>query len=115
MQHNIFTWQLLGDKFIEADISNSSEFVDRTLTNWLKSVEIDQRKRFIDTLFEIVNATGAKTIQDIQSNKLETAKIILKAYKNIDDESKEVLTKTLNVLFSAVKSNVKVPKINLKK
>lgn len=115
MQHNIFTWQLLGDKFIEDDISNSSEFVDKTLTNWLKSVDTEQRKKFIDTLFEIINATGAKTIQDIQSNKLETAKIVLKTYKNIDNESKEILAKTLNVLFSAVKSNVKVPKIGLRK
>lgn len=115
MQHNIFTWQLLGDKFIKDDITNSSEFVDKTLRNWLKSVDVYQRKRFIDTLFEIVNATGAKTIQDIQSNKFETAKIILKTYKNIDDESKEVLIKTLNVLFSAFKSNVKVPKISIRK
>ena len=115
LQHNTFTWELLGDKFINAEITNSSEFIDTTLTNWLKSVDVKQREKFIDILFEIVNATGANTVQDIEHNKLETAKIILKTYKNIDDESKEILTKTLNVLFSVAKSNVKVPKINIKK
>ena len=115
MQHNIYTWQLLGDKFIKDELTNSSEFVDKTITDWLKAVDVNQRKKFIDTLFEILNATGAKTIADIETNKFETAKIILKTYKNIDEESKEILNKTLNVLFSVAKSNVKVPKINIHK
>ena len=115
MQHNTFTWELLGDKFIQDEITNSSEFIDSTLTNWLKSVDVEQRKKFIDILFEIINATGAKTINDIENNKLETAKIILKTYKNIDIESKEILNQTLNALLSVVKNNVKVPKLNIRK
>lgn len=113
MQHNIYTWQLLGDKFIKDEITSSSEFVDKTITDWLKAVNVEQRKKFIDTLFEILNATGAKTINEIENNKFETAKVILKTYKNIDEESKEILSKTLNILFSIAKSNVKVPKLNI--
>lgn len=115
LQHNIYTWQLLGDKFIKDEVTNSSEFVDKTITDWLKEVDVNQREKFIDTLFEIINATGAKTIGDIETNKFETAKIVLKTYKNIDEDSKEILNKTLNVLFDIAKSNVKVPKINIPK
>lgn len=113
MQHNIYTWQLLGDKFIRDELTSSSEFVDRTITDWLKAIDVEQRRKFIDTLFEILNATGAKTITDVEAKKFESAKIMLKTYKNIDDESKEILYKTLNILFSAAKSNVKITKLNI--
>lgn len=54
----------------------------------LNEVSPEQREKFIDTLFEILNATEAKTLAQLSSKKFETAKIILSTYKNIDEESK---------------------------
>lgn len=111
MQHDLYSWQVLGDKFVKDELTNSSEFVDKTITDWLKAVTPEQRGKFVDTLFEIIYATGAETLTDIGSNKFESAKIILKTYQNIDEESKKMLTKTFNVFLSVAKNNIKMPKI----
>ena len=97
MQHDLYSWQLLGAHFIEDTLTNSSEFIDQTITNWLNEVSPEQREKFIDTLFEILNATEAKTLAQLSSKKFETAKIILSTYKNIDEESKEIISKTLGI------------------
>lgn len=108
MQHDLYSWQLLGAHFIEDTLTNSSEFIDQTITNWLNEVSPEQREKFIDTLFEILNATEAKTLAQLSSKKFETAKIILSTYKNIDEESKEIISKTLSVFFHIAKNNIKL-------
>ena len=108
MQHDLYSWQLLGAHFIEDTLTNSSEFIDQTITNWLNEVSPEQRKKFIDTLFEILNATEAETLAQLSSKKIETAKIILSTYKNIDEESKEIISKTLSVFFHVAKNNIKL-------
>ena len=116
MQHDLYTWQVLGDHFIEDELTNSSEFIDQTITNWLKDVSAEQRGQFIDILFEILYATQAQTLSEIGSNWFSSAKTMLKTYKNMDEESKEIMSKTLNELFRIGKGNIKInrPRINLK-
>lgn len=117
MQHDLYTWQVLGTKFVKDELTNSSEFIDKTITNWLKEVETEQREKFIDIFFEILNTTEVETLSEFSSKKFTNALTMLNAYKNIDDQSKEIMMKTLNVLFTIAKSNIKInkPKINFRK
>lgn len=114
MQHDLYTWQVLGDKFVKDELTNSSEFMDKTITNWLREVSPDQRGEFFDILFEILNATGAKTVSEISSRWFTNAKTMVKMYQNLDPESKEIMTKTLNAFLKIGKSNIRIPKPNLK-
>lgn len=108
MQHDLYTWQVLGDKFVKDVFTNSSEFIDTTITTWLKEVSTEQRGKFIDVLFEILNATGSTSLSQMGDKKFETAKTFLKTYRNIDDDSREILMKTLSALFKIAKSNIKI-------
>ena len=110
MQHDLYTWQVLGGEFVKDELTNSSEFIDKTITNWLKEVSPEQRGEFFDTLFDILNTTEAKTLSELSKNKLETAKRLLESYKHIDDESKELLTKTLSVLFQSARRSIIIKK-----
>lgn len=116
MQHDLYTWQVLGEHFVRAELTNSSEFIDQTVTNWLRDVSAEQRGQFVDILFEILYATKAETLSDISSKWFSSAKTMLTTYKNMDDESKEIMTKTLSELFRIGKGNIKIgkPKINLR-
>lgn len=105
MQHDLYTWQVLGDKFVQASLTNSSDFIDKTVSNWLKEVKPEQREQFIEILFEILNAAQVETFSDMANKKFETAKIMLSTYRNLDDKSKEVLAKTLNAFFRHDKKN----------
>ena len=113
MQHDLYSWQLLGDKFIKADLTTSSEFIDKTITNWLKEVNVEQRKIFIDSLFDILEATNVKQINEMTNKWFTNAKKMIKTYKNLDKNTKEIMSKTLSELFRIGKNNIMInaPKI----
>lgn len=111
MQHDLYSWQVLGGKFVKDELTNSSEFIDKTITNWLKTVNPEQRGKFIDTIFEILNTTQAETLTDIKSNVFVNAKTMVKTYQNLDAETKQIITKTLEEFFRIGKSNIQIPKL----
>ena len=113
MQHDLYSWQVLGDKFVKDEQTDSSKFIDKTITDWLKAVKPEQREFFIDKLFEILNATGAKTLSEIGSNKIASIKTMLKTYQDIDQESKEIMLKTLKIFIEIGKSNIIIKKPNI--
>lgn len=107
MQHDLFTWQLLGNEFVHLkEVTSGSEFIDKTFKQWLKKTEPKQREQLVDIVFEIINNTQAETFIEIKNQWLSNAKIILKSYKNIDPESKEMLLKTISELFRIGKDNL---------
>lgn len=110
MQHDLYSWQVLGDKFIKTEITNSSEFIDKTITKWLSEVNTEQRKIFIDNLFDILQSTKATTIDEMGNNWFLNAKTMVKSYKNLDGKSKEIMTKTLSELFRIARENIKIKK-----
>lgn len=114
MQHDLYTWQMIGTKFVEAELTDSSEFIDETVTNWLKEGTPEQREKFFDIFFEILSTTEVKTLSEFSENKFTNALTMLKTYRNVDEESKEILTKTLSSFLLTAKNNIKIgkPKIN---
>jgi len=65
-QHDAFTWQVLGTSFVEVDeVDRASQVVDQTVHAWLTQVSHDQRRIFINSLFDILEATNATTFKDL--------------------------------------------------
>jgi len=108
MQHDLYSWQVLGSEFISLEeVTNGSQFVDKTIKDWVKAVSPEQRAQFIDILFEILNSTEASTLAELSSKKVTTAMLLLKKYQNVDEESKQIISKTVHALLGIVKDNVK--------
>ena len=106
MQHDLYSWQVLGNEFVRVDeITDGSEFVNETIRGWLSKVSPEQREQFIDTIFAILNNTNAHRMHELSENWFVNAKTILKTYKNIDEDSKKIITETLFCLFSIAKDN----------
>lgn len=108
MQHDLYSWQVLGDKFIRTESTNASDVIDKTITEWLKEVKPEQREKFIDILFEILNKTDADTLHEMKDNWLNSSMTILKGYKDINEQDKEIVSKSLTALVSAAKGNIKI-------
>ena len=107
MQHDLYSWQLLGNNFIYSnELTDSSEFIDKTIKGWLENIEPAKREQVIDVVFEILNTTDAQTMKDLKSNWFMNAKTILTTYKNIDNDTKEMIWQTLNALFKIAKNNI---------
>ena len=114
MQHDLYSWQVMANKFEEAELTNSSEFIDKTITDWLENVSAKQREDFFDCLFEIFYATKAEQFKEIPGKLYSNSKIMIKTYQNLPEESREVINKTLKELFIIGKNNVELPKINIR-
>ena len=106
MQHDIFSWQLEGTHFNYLDnVDNGSIIIDNTLKDWLNEMSEEERGKFIDTVFGLLTDTNIKTFSDMKKNWLESAKIVINNYKNVDQSTKENLNKSMKVLWNATKKN----------
>lgn len=118
MQHDLYSWQLIGNKFMTLEeFTRGSEFIDKTIKGWLEKTEPETREQVIDVIFEILKTTEAQTMKDLTINKFQNARKILTTYKNIDNNTKEMIWQTLNALFKIAKNNIseELPKLSKNK
>lgn len=108
LQHDIYSWQIAKpNHFIYLDeIKEDSEFVDKTLKEWLNDLSREDREKFVDTIFDILMKTNANTLEEFSGNWMKNVKTIFETYKDLDAESKEHINKALNTLWKSTKNNL---------
>lgn len=106
MQHDLYSWQVQGTKVISLkEVTNGSEFVDKTIKQWLDNVEPKQREIVIDTIFDILSTTEAESIVQIREKWFKNVGIMLKNYKNLDEDSKKMISEIVKKLIVIAKEN----------
>lgn len=107
LQHDIYSWKVTKKGFVCVDsVTNGSKFIDRTLKSWISQMDNNQREKFINTLFMILDKTNAKTINELSSNWYLSAVSILKSISNLDAETNKIIRHTLFLLFKSATSNI---------
>ncbi len=107
LQHDTFTWQVLGTAFqrvTEVDIS--SQLVDQTVHAWLARVSREERRRFVDTLFDLLEATGATTMKELLVDVPGRAAAILRALQTVDLDTARMIVTLLGRFVSIGAQNV---------
>ena len=100
MQHDLFSWQIEDGMFVTEDsIKVRSMLLDRTVADWLSSLEDEQRKIFIDTVFDLVRHTNARTVLVLNAQKRKNTAILLEAVRGIDSEKRRFILKVFGSLF----------------
>lgn len=104
MQHDIYSWEVLGPKIIRSEeLTKQSHIVNNAVRDWLKTTTPEQRKNFINILYEILEATNATKISDLKINIIKNVSNIINAYKNIDENQKKELHQMVILFFTSVK------------
>ena len=92
-QHDIYSWQVLGDNLIKSEsLTDASENFNKALTEWLENTTNEQRKIFFDGIFEVIYSTEADSFRDIQKNLTENMGKIYKTYRGISEEDRKTIT-----------------------
>ncbi len=100
MQHNAFSWEVLGKQFVyEAGVKKSSIILNQALRQWLNKITPEERAVFVEGLFEILYASGMNTISDITSEKRTAVNGMIKAYKNMSPETKKFIKKLIYIFI----------------
>lgn len=107
MQHDLYSWQIEGKNFITLDeVTDGSEIIDKTIKKWLENVTPQRREKVIDALFEILNTTEINSITEIREKWFSNTKRMLQKYKNVDNETKEIIMQTLHELIRVAKNTI---------
>ena len=102
MQHDIYSWELLCDKFTYLEkVNNSSMFID--FKHWLAGMDNRQREQFVDTVYAVMQDTNAKTLRDISDNWFVCVKTMLRSLKNMDEDTRKSVSHALRLLLHSAK------------
>jgi hypothetical protein len=89
-QHDPFSWSVAGPQFIHLDgLSKQGQRHDRVLRSWLSKLDAEERRKFTETLFGVLESTGAKTVSDLTEGRLNNIGTILRTFGNLDRETKD--------------------------
>ena len=99
-QHDGFSWQVKGTQFEHLDdFSREGKLVDEALSSWADSLNTQQREALAEALYSVFTATGAKTLSELNEEKLKSASAMLKTYKNLDRESRRMVSEMFKIFF----------------
>ena len=99
-QHDGFSWQVKGTQFVHLDdFSREGKLVDEALSSWADSLNSQQREALAEALYSVFTATGAKTLSELNEEKLKSASAMLKTYKNLDRESRRMVSEMFKIFF----------------
>lgn len=69
-QHDPITWRVLRTEFVSIpERKEDSEMVARTMHGWIYSLSLEERKSFVDTMFNIIQEANIKTLNDFGENR----------------------------------------------
>jgi len=106
LQHDPYSWQVLGRDFIRLDaVTSSSRFLDQTLKSWIAAMDVDQRELFVDTLFEVLGATNAGTLAELGADWFKNAGVLLQKLRDVDDDTRKAIAQVLGLLLQAAKES----------
>ena len=108
-QHNPYYWHVLGPDFVAADgTTRTSRFTDLTLHAFLNDCPPEERRVLVDTLFGILNVTGARTLRELPRGVALHMDEIASALGNVPPASRRALVRTLKELAGAGAENLRV-------
>ncbi|NPV89667.1 MAG: DUF2974 domain-containing protein [Firmicutes bacterium] len=108
MQHDPFSWLIDGSDFqYMQSVKKSALYMNGTLNQWVNSFDDQKRELFVNTLFQIIQATSATTFYDLTGDWPKKAVAMLGAIKGIDDETKAFIFQTIRALFVLAVKNIR--------
>lgn len=107
IQHDGFSWQVLGPRFVEADKrSEASYLTEVTLSQWLRGMQENDRRLFVGTLFGMLESTGKETISQIKQDKMGSLSNMKKMINNTPKEDREAVWAIITKLLKMGGENV---------
>ena len=107
MQHDPMSWNVCGNKFIMLEnFHSASEYLSKTLNSCIDQLEQNQIELLIETIFEIIQATNAKTNSDLEDNLFQNSKKIIAAVTRLDSNTRKAVEKIMKQILKIAKNQL---------
>ena len=108
-QHDAMSWQIMGAEFInEASFTDESKLFYKAFNEWIDKLDNSQRHNFVDTLFGILEASGAKTNSDIEKEAVKSTAKMIAAYAELDKARRKEMLKILKLFKNVIADDIPI-------
>ncbi len=107
-QHDCFTWAIAGGAFER--MPELSERGKRNAVQFARSMErmtLDEKREFVETMFAVIESTGAKSLTDLTSGTPKKLLTLIKNYNGMDKEKRELMLGLVLKLFDLKRTEAK--------
>lgn len=103
-QHDLYSWEIDLDKNrpVPSTATRKSEFLDQSITRWLKSATPEQKEIFVDLLFRILKDSKVGTPVDLAAAGIRAFPAMLKSYRTLSKSERTVMMEVIKKLVGAM-------------
>ena len=99
LQHFPVSWQVSGDSFITRDsLTPDAVMINKRIHDWLFNISYEERKLFIDAVFELIESTGAQSFTEFAEEFTENLPSLLKTISESDKNTQKFVLQTMQHL-----------------
>lgn len=114
LQHNPFSWLISGKQFIYDDSRTlSGKQFEKIINSWIKAMSVDEREELIESIYDIVTSSDAKTLEDFDKAKIKSIISMSRTFREMGLRKQAQLVFSLSkILFNSdilLNSNLKTP------
>lgn len=108
-QHDAMNWQISGKDFVNAgDFTDESKIFYSAFNEWIDKLDTEQKKNFVDTMFCILEASGAKTNNELEKDALKATAKMLAAYAEMGRERRKELHEILSMFKDVIADDIPI-------
>ena len=99
--HDAFSWYVEGRSFLVVESrSRWTKRGDEAMNSFIASLEPEEKKKFVDTVYNVLSSGGAKTLSDLKKNKIKHLSAMQKAIKELDVRSQKNIKYVIGKIYN---------------
>ncbi len=108
LQHDPFSWGVKYGRFVDMEqVFEGQRFMNDTLNEWILSLDEEQAKKFIDTLYQVISASQKDNLIDFSTDLKTSITGMSAAVKEVDEETRQMIIEMLKALFQVAQLRVR--------
>ena len=98
-QHDPFSWNVEDGQFcLLSELTPGAKQRDATLNEWIRELSEEERERFVDALFEVIDVNGIDTVSEFGSSWKKNIPAAFQKVSQLDPETREFVFSALKKL-----------------
>lgn len=100
LQHDLLKWQIVDDHLdYVSDVNKFSKHTRKTMNSWISDMDMETRKVFVNTIYELIVETKAERISQFLKNWPKNLVTINKKVKDLDPQVRKCVLQAFNEFF----------------
>ena len=105
LQHDPYSWMLDGPRFVKLKgLSRSGQKNEEQFRKRMEKMTLDEKREVVETLFNLIDSSGAKTLSELMHGGLPKIIAIIKSYGGLDKEKRDMMIAILLRVFELKKA-----------